>query len=76
MKTRLTSAIESEQRLGELEKAMDKLVKEHPVLNKIEDSYLMINSYISCKNADEYEYCRKYLRKRYLKSYRRYDKER
>ncbi len=76
LKNRLAPVIDNERRLGELEKAMDKLVKEHPVLNKIEDSYPMINNYISCKNTDEYEYCYRYLRKRYLASYRRYDKER
>ena len=76
LKKELIPVIEDEQRLGEIEKAMDKLVKDHAVLNRIEDSYSLIDLYITCKNDDEYEHCRKYLKKRYLKSFKRYDKER
>ena len=76
LKCRLAPDIEKQQRLSQLEQAMDKLVKEHPVFNKIEDSYSFINMYMSCRNADESEYCRQYLKKRYLSGYRRYDKER
>jgi len=71
-KVKAKKKITEEQRLGELEHAMDKLFKEHQEIEKIDELFPKISNYISCKGLDEYNYCKTYLQKRYAKGFRRY----
>ena len=54
--------IQSQQRLGQLEDAMDALVREHMVVDSLEDAARLVPQYISCETPSELEYCREYLR--------------
>lgn len=76
LKNKYTPEVEEQLRLREAEKAMDKLVREHGWVAKIEDAYLMISSYFVCKNSEELEHCKEYLRKKYYPGYQSYDNER
>ena len=46
-----------ENRLAYLEKCMDKLIKRNMVLNKIEDSYELVDCYAEINNNEERSYC-------------------
>jgi len=65
------------RRIPELQAAMDRLMKEHMVISKIEDLYELISMYIFCWDKQEDDYCKDYINKQYLsKAYGRYDDER
>lgn len=65
-----------QNRLAELETAMDRLVAENKVVWSLDDAYLLIHNYISCRNLEELNYCQAYLKKKYGRGYLRYDRER
>ena len=64
------------KRFQELEVAMDKLISDHMVVKSIEDYYTLIDNYISCRDAKEYNYCKNYINSKVRKGYLRYDDER
>lgn len=76
LKSILQSKIADERRLAELEQAMDRLFSEHRAIESLNDAYLRISSYVSCRNLKEQKYCEIYLKKKYARGYLRYDDER
>ncbi|MFC1904815.1 hypothetical protein ACFLXT_03515 [Chloroflexota bacterium] len=64
------------ERLQYLEKSMDKLYKEHQVIDKLSDAYNLITKYAACRDKTEDDYCKNYLRKLYSSGYKRFDDER
>lgn len=60
----------------QLDQAVDKLVREHGWIAKIEDADLLLSLYVTCANLEEYRYCQKELRRIYYGGYIRYDNER
>ena len=59
-----------------LEDSMNRLVKEHPTIENLDEAYNLINQYFECSDQKEYKYCQDYLKKLYYKGYFRYDDER
>ncbi|MFC2005971.1 hypothetical protein ACFLVG_03305 [Chloroflexota bacterium] len=63
-------------RTPDLIRSMDRLFKEHQVIDKLSDAFDLIPKYVECKDKTEEDYCKEYLRKKYASGYLRYDDER
>jgi len=75
-KDKMHNDVAYQNRLAELESAMDRLFADNKVITSLDDIYLLIHKYTSCRNPEELNHCRTYLKKKYSRGYLRYDKER
>jgi len=64
------------KRFNELDAAMERLISDHMVVESMEEYYSYIDKYIFCRDANEYNYCKDYIKSKVRKGYRRYDDER
>jgi hypothetical protein len=76
LKIQRIAKLEEWERSILLQDSMKKLVREHPLIENIDEAYDCINQYFKCIDLTEYNYCRDYLNKLYSKGYYRYDDER
>ena len=51
------------RRKPKLEAAMDRLMREHMVISKIEDLYELTSMYILCWDKQENDYCKDYIKR-------------
>jgi len=63
-------------RLEQIEAAMDRLVRDHPVVSTRDELYLYISSYLPNHTEREDRYCKQYLDERINRGYLRWDDER
>jgi hypothetical protein len=61
----------------ELDKAMERLLKNHMVADSLDELYTYIPLYVGgSASKEDYEYCKRMLKGKVLKGMRRYDDER
>ena len=64
------------KRVAELEAAMERLIRDHPAVQTVNDWFLFITLYVEGANSTENQFCKNYLRRRAYDGYKIYDDER